>query len=621
MTDRPTLPNATRDKRSDADRFRAFAARHHPFDTLPEAALAALGRHVSVTHVAAGETLFGIGYPIDRFRMIRRGQIDLVSPQGEPVQSLRQGDGCGARALLRGTGAALRAEVVEPAEIFEIEGEAFKALAHAHPVVEAFFERPRRAPTSATSGLTATPLRDLMTARPLTIPETASIAEAARAMAERKVSCVLVTAGETLAGMVTTGDMTRRVVAAGTPSDAPVSTIMTANPFSLGPDDTGFDAMLAMSERGIGHLPITEDGRPVGILTRTDLMRSQQVSAVYLIRDIARRSEPDDLATVVDKVPDLVAQLVASSAAPREIGHVVTTITDALTRRLVSLAEARLGPPPVPYLWLACGSQGRCEQTAVSDQDNCIILDDAYDEAAHGAYFTALAAQVCDGLNTAGYVYCPGDMMASNPRWRQPVSVWRDYFAGWIAKPDPMAQMLASVMFDLRPIAGTPALFEGLQAETLRLAGANSIFRAHMVANSLKHTPPLGVFRGFALIRSGEHEGTIDMKHSGVVPIVDLARVYALEGGIEVANTRDRLIAAREAGTVSRSGGGDLIDAFDLICELRLEHQARQIRDGEAPDNYLAPATLSALERNHLRDAFGVVKTMQSALGHGRAAF
>ncbi|MCE8472317.1 DUF294 nucleotidyltransferase-like domain-containing protein, partial [Rhodovulum sulfidophilum] len=174
---------------------------------------------------------------------------------------------------------------------------------------------------------------------------------------------------------------------------------------------------------------------------------------------------------------------------------------------------------------------------------------------------------VSDGLHACGFVYCPGDMMATNPRWRQPRRVWRAYFAGWIAQPDNQAQMLASVMFDLRPIHGETALFRDLQAETLAMARRNSIFVAHMVSNSLKHTPPLGLLRGFALIRSGEHKDMVDLKLSGVVPVVDLGRVYALRGELMAVNTRERLEAAREAGVISKAGAHDLIDAYDFIAE------------------------------------------------------
>lgn len=181
-----------------------------------------------------------------------------------------------------------------------------------------------------------------------------------------------------------------------------------------------------------------------------------------------------------------------------------------------------------------------------------------------------------------------------------------------------MAQMLASVMFDLRPIGGDLTLFDGLQADTLDAAAANSIFVAHMVSNSLKHHPPLGMFRGFATVRSGENKHTIDLKHNGVVPVVDLGRIYALTGKLTVANTRARIEAGIEAGAVSTSGGRDLLDAYDMIAETRLEHQAAQIKRGEKPDNFMPPAALSDFERSHLRDAFVVVKTMQSAAGSGR---
>ena len=103
-----------------------------------------------------------------------------------------------------------------------------------------------------------------------------------------------------------------------------------------------------------------------------------------------------------------------------------------------------------------------------------------------------------------------------------------------------------------------------------------------------------------------------------MVPIVDLARLYALTGALSPVNTRERLMAAREAKVLSASGADDLLDAYDLIAQMRLEHQAREVREGERPDNFLRPATLSEFERSHLRNAFVVVRRMQSAATEGR---
>jgi CBS domain-containing protein len=178
--------------------------------------------------------------------------------------------------------------------------------------------------------------------------------------------------------------------------------------------------------------------------------------------------------------------------------------------------------------------------------------------------------------------------------------------------------MLASVMFDLRPIGGAASLFRDLQTETLDMAARNSIFVAHMVGNSLSHSPPLGLLRGFATIRSGEYKNHIDLKLAGVVPVTDLGRVYALIGRGTAVNTRARLLAAEDAGVISTSGARDLVEAYDMIAQIRLENQARLIRSGRKPDNFMAPSDLSDFERSHLRDAFVVVRTMQSAIGQSR---
>jgi CBS domain-containing protein len=355
------------------------------------------------------------------------------------------------------------------------------------------------------------------------------------------------------------------------------------------------------------------------MVTQTDLTRFHAIGSAQLVRDAAQAETVAELAAVTQRIPQLLMQLVGSHTIHEVTTRLITDIADSVTRRLIAMAEADLGPAPVPYLWAACGSQGRQEQTGVSDQDNCLMIDAAATPA-DMAYFAALARQVSDGLDACGYVYCPGDMMATNPKWCQPMPVWRDYFAGWIARPDPMAQMLASVMFDLRGIAGDARLLRDLQAETLEMAARNSIFVAHMVSNSLKHVPPLGLLRGFATIRSGEHKNTIDLKHNGVVPVTDLGRVYALIGRTDAVNTRARLEAAEGSGTISPSGARDLIDAYDLIAATRLGHQARQVRGGARPDNFLHPSDLSDFERSHLRDAFVVVRTMQSAVGQARGA-
>jgi len=274
------------------------------------------------------------------------------------------------------------------------------------------------------------------------------------------------------------------------------------------------------------------------------------------------------------------------------------------------MAENLLGQAPVPYAWLSAGSQARQEQLAHSDQDNALIIcDELLPE--HSYWFDDLATFVCDGLAACGFVYCPGDVMASNTKWRQTQSNWARYFDNWINTPDPKALLNCSVFFDLETVHGDASLLETVREKMLTKTGKSSMFIAHLSKNALKLRPPLGFFRDFVLINNGEHKAKLDLKHNGIAPIVDLARIYALSEGISAVNTLERLQQAAGSCSLTNTSAANLIDAFEFLTMLRMEHQARQIQLGEKPDNYLKPKEISLLEREHLKDAFKVIKTMQ----------
>ena len=597
---------------------------HAPFSLLGEAAQERLSTGLSQMQVAAGDLVVPRGAPLGGLYFIQTGVCDIVAPGGAVVSHRVAGDILGERGLLRDGYAVMDVRAIEPSDLITLSSELFHDFVEHEPAFAEWFTRSApawsdEAETGYATGLTALHVRDLMSAPPITCEADNSITDVAKVMRDRRISSLLVMQGDDLQGIVTTTDLTNKVLAEGRDGTTPVTDVMTRNPVTIRPDAVGLDAMMLLASHGISHLPVADGDELLGMVGKTNLFRQQAATASHMVLEIVGANSADEMAAVTARIPELLSQLVMAGTRPNPICRRITDITDAITRRLLALAEAEFGPPPVPYLWLACGSQGRREQTGQSDQDNCLIISDDM-RPEDDAYFAKLAKFVSDGLDTCGFVYCPGDMMATATRWRQPRRVWREYFTKWIAQPDEEAQMLASVMFDLRPIAGDFALYDDLQQETLDMARGNSIFVAHMIANSLKHTPPLGLLRGFSLIKSGDHKNMVDLKHSGVVPVTDLGRVYALQGGLQAVNTRDRLEAALDAGVVSDSGARDLIDAYEMIAETRLIHQARQIRDGIKPDNFMAPSGLSDLERNHLRDAFMVIKTMQSALGHGRSA-
>lgn len=596
----------------------AFLETVHPYDSLPLDELARVAASFSRRHHDDAAVIYAAGQPLDGIFLILAGSVEVLDPSGGLVSLLGPRNSFGERGLMRDGIAVTTARAIRGAEILMLPQAEFRRLIATYPAFERFFHRGRQQESRA-ADISTRKVGDLIARAPISVDPGVTIREAAEKMRDAHISCLAVTEGERLVGLVTARDLVNKVLARGIDPAAPVRSVMAAEPIALTPDALGSDVLNRMLEHRIGHLPIVDQGRLVGMITQTDLVRFQAVSSALLVRDAATAQTVAELAQNTARIPRLLVQLVGGGSAHEVATRLITDIADTVTRRLLAMAEAELGPAPVPYLWLACGSQGRQEQTGLSDQDNCLMIDDAASDA-DMAYFAALARIVSDGLHACGYVYCPGAMMATNPQWCQRMTVWRGYFRKWVATPDPMAQMLASVMFDLRPIGGTASLYSDLQAEVQDMAARNSIFVAHMIANSLRHAPPLGLLRGFATIRSGEHKNEIDLKMNGVVPVVDLGRVYALIGALAPANTRARLAAAVEAGVISHSGGADLIDAYDLIAQTRLEHQARRVKMGAKPDNFIALSELSDFERSHLRDAFVVVRSMQSAVGSARGA-
>lgn len=467
-----------------------------------------------------------------------------------------------------------------------------------------------------TTGLLSTSLSTLIARAPLSLPPDASIQMGAQAMRDAGVSSVLLMQGPHLHGIVTDRDLRNRVVAQGLSPALPLQHIASTDLLCLPPQASALDALALMAQHNIHHVPVVDKERVLGIVTPRDIGERQSPSTVQLTRGIRKAPDIAALAQLSAQVPAIQQALVRGGAGAQGIGRIVTTVTDAVTTRLIALAEQQLGPAPVPWVWVAAGSQARQEQTARTDQDNALVLADEYDPVQHGAYFADFARFVCDGLDACGYIHCPGEMMAMHAQWCQPLAQWRRYFRKWIDQPEPMALLHSSVFFDLRAVAGHTPLLTQLRQEELARAQRSQLFLGHMVGNALTQRPPLNWLGNIRPLRGPAHAGCIDLKHSAIAPMVDLARIYALAGGLEAVNTQERLAqaGALAGGEVSAAAAQDLGDALAFIAAVRLVHQARQADAQQPPDNFLPLAKLSRFERLQLKQAFKLIQAQQAVL-------
>lgn len=590
-----------------------------PFDTLLDEVVLRCAKAITIGYYskASGYVSFDANAP--KLYIVRSGAFEVRDPEGVLVDRVGEGEFFGFSTLLSGEKVVNKVAILEDGLVYHLPQSLFDQLRSESRHFDKFFTRAfakrlrHEARFKAKDLTTTSRISTLMSSDPIMIDAHASVTQAALLMRNARVSSLLVTDNHKLVGILTDKDLRNRVLAVGLDGRLAVHQAMTVSPISISSNALIFEAMLLMSEHNIHHLPIIDEGKAIGMVTSTDILRGQGSQPLLLIGEIERQQDLASLISVSKQIPLLLQNLISADARAEEIGRVLTSVTDALTRRLIVLNQQLLGDPPMAFCWLAFGSQGRQDQAACSDQDNGLLVAEEMDDYAKG-YFDALTHAVCSGLDQCGYVFCPGNIMAQNPQWRMSLKQWQHLFEKWVITPEPKALMHASIFFDMRSVYGPQTLFDALQDKVLAQTRDNDIFLAGMTGNSLIESPPLGFFRTFVLERDGSEVKGIDLKHKGNALINDIARVYALSAGIKEVNTAKRIRALMDANILNRKDALNLADAHEFIAHMRLANQGYQYTQGQKVSNYLLPGHLSSLVRHQLRDAFKVVHDAQSGM-------
>ena len=561
-----------------------------PFDEMEPEALAFLERRLSVAYYARGEVVTDPGRGVaDRLYIVKQGRVeaDAVLGPGEffPV---------GALVARRATTNAYRAAV--DTFCWELAGADFHALLDKSAVFHAFCtdhlamllarsQRRLRAEAGESvidrAGMLA-PLKSVLRRSPVRCAPGTPVREVMAAMGRERVgSMVVVDERERPLGIFTTQDVLERVAVPQADASAAIATLMTRAPFVLEEGATLADAALAMARRRIRHVVVTRDGRLAGVVSERDLFALQRVGVLRTAEAVASAGSVEELVATAADVRRFAGHLLAQGVAAEPLTAMASALNDALTQRAIELAAARRRLPD-SWCWLALGSEGRMEQTFVTDQDNALIY------GADKGELLAFADEVNRTLDACGFPLCKGDIMARNPRWCLSAQEWRRVFDDWIRNTDPEALLGASIFFDFRPLAGEARLAGELRGAVLAQAAANRAFIRAMAETALRARPPLGLIADFS-------EDEIDLKALGARPFVDAARVLGLAAGCPETGTAARLRAAGEKTAV---------EAFHYVQMLRLRNEGNRIQ----------VKALNDIDRRVLKEAFRQAQTLQNRL-------
>ncbi len=521
---------------------------------------------------------------VEHFYLIFQGKVKtyLTDPDGTPTLLDFRGEGgyFGALAIIRDSKANFNVETLEDTLCLELAKEPFLELIRNYPLFAEFYLK------SLSDDLVGTAYAGLRSRKtgarpqemlylfnvhvgevikrpPEIIHASQTIQQAAERMSDLEIGSLLVEdqSGE-ISGILTDKDLRKKVVAKAQDYHAPVATVMSCPVRTIPYDALCFDALLHMMDERVHHLAIERGNQIVGVVSVHDIMVQEGSSPLYLFSEIAKQRNIEGLFPLSRKIPRVVRALVKEGAKANNITRIVTVLNDQIVTRLLTMLHEEMGPSPVPFCWITFGSEGRKEQTFKTDQDNALIYETPSGSEEQmklvRSYFRRFGNEAAHLLDACGFPLCKGKMMASNPRWRKPYTVWKGYFDRWMATPEPQEVLNATIFFDFRPEYGAMEFGEDLRDYLTLEAPSKSFFLLFLAKDCMAGKTPLTFFKHFIVEKNGKHKNRLDLKTQGLTPFVNFARLLALRYKIKETNTLARLeILAEMDGIPKSSLSGD----------------------------------------------------------------
>ncbi|WP_153915818.1 putative nucleotidyltransferase substrate binding domain-containing protein [Shewanella sp. TC10] len=602
-----------------------FIGQIDPFDKLPKTVVRDLAEVVKIIYVAQGEIVdLSADNQEKHLYIVRSGAMEQRKKSGVLRARLEAEDLFGFTFLDSDVDddQGYQATAIEPCLLYLIPHSALQTLFTKTPeYAEHFASQAQVRLNSALDvvwsnkekGLFIRKVKDVASGRIAVVTADMSIQAVAHEMRMiKRTSCAVIYEDDKIVGLITDRDMTKRVIVEGYPIDKPIKDVMTSNPLTVTPEDLVLQAASLMMQYNVRNLPVVENNKVVGLLTTTHLVQNHRMQAIFLIEKIKYAVSVKELATLNPERQAIFEALVEGKVVPETIGKVMAMIFDAYTRRLINIMIDQLGEPPCDFAWIVAGSHARNEVHCLTDQDSAIVLADNVTENDR-IYFKHLADFVTQGLDRCDYPLCTGNYMPTTDKWRQPLSMWKQYYKKWVANPEYERLLNISVFLEIRTVFGNQNFEHELHESMHNHICENAEFLGILVKDATNTNPPLGIFNSLVLEKSGENNKTLNIKKYAINLIIDLARIYALAVGSDALQTEARFQAANKAGVLSDDAFQNIMGAYRFILSFRYSHQLTALKEGKIPDNNINPDTFGSFERKHLKDAFRIIADQQDA--------
>ena len=623
----------------EAERFSAkasFLESIEPFNGLDISSLEKVCETMEWRQFTANETIQKEGARGEFFYVLKNGLARIfMEKNGEEkvIGFLGEGDFCGATALL--------SDGINPSTVVTIEQtlclaqdeKAFKAMIEIHPVFASYFnELVIRQSKRIFTKLLATGtgaiaqvepflyskrVKDLISPKQVFCARGDTLEEAARKLVDGYTNtAVVVDERRGLLGTIGLKQLVEASLIKGGGPKQIIDPVIEKDCLIINADNYFFDALHEMMKKGRETLIVMSGEKIEGILTSLDLLRFRGREVLSLIRNIEEAKSFDELNILRQDVEAVLRVLIADGAVASHACKIVSELNDKVVKRVIKLSEETLGAPPVPYAWLGLGSEGRKEQTLLTDQDNAILFDvpsRSEDAAITEEYFKTLSDRVVNGLNQCGFPLCKGNIMATNPRYFGDLALWKSKTANWINSSAEKGEDLIDIytFLDFRAVYGSEVLEEALRSHVISEFRNNTVSLRMLAVPIITIPVPLGFFKNFLVEKNGKYRNTVNIKVNGLLPLTTCVKLLAFYGEVTEVNTLERIRRLAEKGIIPADRSDLIEQAFETFLALKIHSNLNNLDQGRDFSNNVNPAHLGTKQKQLLKDSFLAVSEIQ----------
>lgn len=618
-----------------------FLKHFPPFSYLQAAELYDIAQHCRLLYLEKNEALFKGGTPIHTdFYIVKDGVIGLsLTSDAEEmlIDRCDEGDILGLRPFFAKNDYLMTARAREDALVYALPIIVFESYISANQqilnfMLESFASQTRNPRDRERTGrlLAENTIQSEQeveiqyfqpikyTRNPITANPDDVVMYIAKTMANSQIGSVVIQKDQLPVGIITDRDLRSKIATGTYPITALAHEVMTHPVITVPENISVAEAQMIMLKHNVGHLCVTKDGTDssaiAGIISEHDVVEAQSNTPGVLLKQTRRAANNKELKYVREKLTDLVQSSIDKNIPVSHISNIVAEINIALTRRAIELAVEKIGSyPPVRFVWINIGSQGRKEQLLRTDQDNALIFEDASPEQHDSVkrYFIELAELVTESLSKVGYEFSPYNIIARNPKWCKSLTDWIKQYNEWTNTPKEKELEYANLFFDFDFIYGYPAIEDVLTQTISQNITRNKKFFAYLASDALKNQSGLGFFRQFIVEGEGEFKDLFDIKTRAIKPLVDAGRLLALsQGFVEITNTYHRFVKLAEQEPQYAELYEECGEAFNTLQRFRTENGLINDSNGR----YINLNELSKTDKAKLKSCFQPIADVQDMI-------